>query len=227
MSYGILVLNQNGETVMTTDDPMLVVKHKGTIGLGTWTTGTTHMQTNSDDPEGNGWTNISGTWYLNNGFTPPGFVMADRLLVEVPPGHRAFWFRNGNLIRFHSTAPSLRYVLASWASDYAPRTSGYGAEVRRADGSVVWSDNLKVIADIRPLAAGSPGSPYPWVCLEEQLCARGVNEQAVVPGAVRDGSGVFARGLILGSNYYPSGGHWRFPGLRIKGFVANIDFDAI
>ncbi|RRH70049.1 hypothetical protein [Falsigemmobacter faecalis] len=227
MSYGIRVMNQSGETVMTTEDPMLVVKSKGTIGLGTWTTGTTHMFTTSDDPNGSSWATMAGTWYRNDGFTPSGMLLTDRIIVEVPYGHRAFWFRNGNLLRFFSTASSLRYVLASWANNYAPRHSGYGAEVRRADGSVVWADNLKVIADIRPLATGSPGSPFPWVCHEEQLCAYGTNELAVAPGAIRDGSGVFVRGMILGSNFYPNGGHWRYPGLRMKGFVADINFDAI
>lgn len=227
MAYGILIQNQSGETVMTTEDPLLVVKSKGVVGLGQWTTSVTHMFTTSDDPNGSSWATMAGTWYRTDGFTPPGMLLTDRVIVEIPPGHRAFWFRNGNLLSFFSTAPSLRYVLASWANNYAPRNSGYGAEVRRANGSVVWADNLKAVADIRPLANNPPGSAFPWVSHEEQICAYGVNELAVAPGAIRDGSGVYIRGMILASTYYIGGGHWKYPGLRMKGFVADINYDAI
>lgn len=227
-SYGIRVLSAEGHTIMNTDDPLLVVKAKGTVALPIWATATQAFGY-TDQSMLSQWGSIGTTFYRAT-IAPPLASRTDMLFIEIPPGQRAHWIWANHLGGWDvtSSATALRWVVGTWADTHAPRTSGWGMEVRRADGSVVWSDDLPIVALSALLANGVPGA---WVATEARLLGRREIGGPVVsggyrPGALRAADGSLTpQGLGLPSEGTPNA--WVSPDARIRGLVANINFSSI
>lgn len=216
MSYGIVVKNGFGKTIVNSEDPILQYSRKATLSLDMIYTSTLATAI---------WNHSATSWYAINkamySASMPAPEKVEFALFEVKEGNRVHVRDLGDSYTIYSDSPAVRVAFFKMARNIPARPSGHGIVVRDAMGRQVWTDHIPMLE-----ITGTPLSPGggTWFHIESGFVQLPhANGFAAWRGFKNDG-GILIPEIMQQITPNPGRTDMFDP---FRGFVANINYPSL
>ena len=220
MAYGYSVKNYENRTVISSEDPALLVLDKGTLQLDYWYGPvTTTTVTNAT---------LTDSW-LESVEIHRGTIPSDKydpqalFFLECPANGRVHITDD----QVWASSSSIRWVKCQFAGFLPPPTIQWGLLVYDQNGNMTYSSQQKLV-EIAGVTGNHTGNSR-WVFTPGNFLFQGnPSYQATIGGVKHMGAsgGMVSQGLRPGNAFNGAEGR-RYDQQRFRGLVANINWNSI